>query len=132
MTREVDWQNSPAVSVFSARARREILWTLCEVHFLASRSGRAGRLYSVKRRFETWIRGFELVHSPTNSAFDYFLEGSAASCEAIWASPSAASQLRAGRYFVCDDDNDFVLDRLARKLALRGLVGVNGNSDGRT
>jgi len=57
--------------------------------------------------------------------WDYYLEGTLKRSDSkIFALPAAFSALQRGQYFVADDDNEFVLDKLCRSLRLRGVKGI--------
>ena len=115
-------KSSPIVNLFSPRRRRGLLWTAGEVHFLATH-GTYSDLDRISRRFARWVGKFDEVHrSGIAGPWDYYLEGSIKAYDSsVVAMPRAMEALRAGTYFVSDDDNDVVVDRLCRKLALRGV-----------
>src|ERR1043166_3163885 len=82
-TNEVDRKASPLVSLFLPHVRREILWTVGEVHFLPDRMRSAfPRLHRVATSFGEWLQSFPLVfHFPRHpqaggGQWDYYLEGS--------------------------------------------------------
>jgi hypothetical protein len=117
---------SPMVSVFLPRVRRGILWTVGEVHFLATplRKLYPG-LHKLNRRFGAWLRRFECVfdngHCP-RPEWAYLLEGSAQSYgPPILALPTGLEALNSGRYFVARDDSEFRLDAVCKQLRLRGV-----------
>jgi len=54
--------------------------------------------------------------------YSYFLEGSVQNHDSdIFALPEGFQQLKHGRYFVSDDDNDSYVEPITRKLRLRGV-----------
>jgi hypothetical protein len=117
---------SPMVSVFLPRSRRGILWTVGEVHFLATplRKLHPG-MDKLNRRFSAWLRKFECVFAKQQCPrpeWAYHLEGSAKAYDPpIYALPSGLEALHSGRYFVARDDTEFQLDRLCKQLRLRGV-----------
>jgi hypothetical protein len=130
--RTLDSHRSPMVSVFLPRVRRGVLWTVGEVHFLATplRKLYPG-LHKLNRRFSAWMRRFECVFDNGNSPrpeWAYQLEGSAQSYgPPIFALPSGLEALNSGRYFVARDDTEFELDKLCKQLRLRGIQCGNEN-----
>ena len=127
----IDAKASPVVTIFVPRVRRAILWTVGEVHFLATPLRRRyPALHKVSSAFSKWLGGFECVHSNkrTNNEFTYYLEGSVQNSDPpIYAFESGQRALLAGRYFVSDEDNDFVLDALCKKLRLREVQCGEGD-----
>ena len=125
----VDVQRSPLVSVFLPKVRREILWTVGEVHFLAARMPATfPELQRVLVSFRKWLQGFPPVfhqpHLPQTSGgrWDYYLEGSVRNRGSdIFALPEGMAALERGQYFVCDDDSEPRLDTILRMLKLRGV-----------
>jgi hypothetical protein len=117
---------SPVVSVLPPRVRRGILWTVGEVHFLATplRQLFPG-LQRVSLAFRKWLARHECVYPgphPEVSEWAYHLEGSVQNHDSpIYAFPSGSEALRKGQYFVGDDDNELVLDQVCAALRLRGL-----------
>lgn len=117
---------SPMVSIFLPRIRRGILWTVGEVHFLATP---LRKLYpgmeKLNRRFSAWIRQSEYVFAEGYCPlpeWGYHLEGSAqTNSSPIFALPSGLEALNSGRYFVARDDSEFQLDKLCKQLRLRGV-----------
>ncbi len=116
---------SPVVNVFLPRVRRGILWTVGEVHFLATplRQLFPG-LQRVSLAFRRWLARQECVYAgpyPKVSAWAHYLEGSVRNYDPpIYAFPSGAEALRKGQYFVGDGDNELVLDRVCAALRPRG------------
>jgi hypothetical protein len=119
----IDGKASPIATVFLPRVRRGTLWTVGEVHFLASRLGkRFPALHKVSSSFFEWLSAHSCVYPDANQEFDYDLEGSIRNFDPpIFAFESGAAALRAGRYFVADDDTEFMLDKLCSQLRLRGV-----------
>ena len=127
----VDSKASPVISVFVPRVKRGILWTVGEVHVLATPlRQRFPALHKVTTAFSKWLSQLECVHSNkrTNNEFTYYLEGSAQNWNPpIYAFDSGYRALLSGRYFVSDEDNDFVLDNLCKKLRLREVECGQGH-----
>jgi len=122
---KLDARKSPVATVFLPRVMRGVLWTVGEVHFLATPLRKLfPRLYTISSDFSGWLTTHECIHSNTSAsnAYDYYLEGSVRNFDSpVFAFDSGLDALRAGRYFVSDHDNDFVLDKLCRALRLRGV-----------
>jgi hypothetical protein len=120
---EIDARASPVITLFPARQRRSILWTAGEVCFLATPlRERFPGLHRIRRQFVTWLSQFELVHDRPPGVWDDYLQGTIKHYDSrVYALPGASTALRRGTYFVGDDDNEVVLDRLCRALALRGV-----------
>ncbi len=89
---------------------------------MASRRGRA--LVDLDAALKH-VRHGQCVYAgpyPKVSEWAYYLEGSVQNYDPpIHAFPSGLEALRRGQYFVGDDDNELVLDRLCAALRLRGL-----------
>jgi hypothetical protein len=119
----IDAKASPLVSIFSPRVRRGILWTVGEVHFLSTPvRKRFPALHRVSSAFSDWLSTRHCGYSDQNDEFGYYLEGSIKNFDsAVFAFESGLRALRAGRYFVADDDTEFLLDQLCQKLRLRGV-----------
>jgi hypothetical protein len=112
-------------TVFLPRETRGVLWTVGEVHFLATPLRKLfPRLHKISTDFSRWLGTHECIYpnrSPGN-AYEYYMEGSVRNSDApVFAFDSGLDALRSGRYFVSDNDNDFVLDKLCRALRLRGV-----------
>ncbi|WP_157646029.1 hypothetical protein [Burkholderia ubonensis] len=127
----VDADESPIVTVVPPRTACESLWTVGEVHFRTNAlSRRYPALYRVSKAFEEWLNRHECVYSiaDRNNPYGYYLEGSVQNHDApIFALPSGLDALKSGRYFVGAQDNDALLDKVCRKLRLRGVrCGTNG------
>jgi hypothetical protein len=118
--------------VFLPHVRREVLWTVGEVHFLADRmqSSFPG-LHRVLRSFRNWLQTFPLVfHQPrlpeiSGGEWDYYLEGSVRNQDPeIFGLPHGMLALQRGQYFVCEDDTESRLDDILKMLKLRGVMNV--------
>jgi len=134
---EVDVKASPLVSWFEPRLVRGILWTAGEVHFLATPlHDRFPGLDRVRRQLVRWLSQFEVVFDAKGRAVGdqgYFLEGSIQNDHLpLYALPRAYAALQRGSYFVSDDDNDEAIDRICRKLALRGVTCADPPAHGAT
>jgi hypothetical protein len=123
----LDVDRSPLVSLFAPRRRRGVLHTAGEVHFLPTPLRQQFPvLHRLSRRFSSWLSSFPCVFEGSSRGdWDYYLEGSLKNRDGkIFALPSAFAALQRGQYFVADDDNDFVIDKLCRSLRLRGVAGI--------
>lgn len=122
----IDPKMSPVATLFLPYKRRGILWTVGEVHFLATPlRKRFPALHKISSEFEKWLISFECVFSMNpgyNPEWNYYLEGSVRNFDPpVFAFPSGLAALRAGRYFVSDDDTEALLDRLCMSLRHRGI-----------
>ena len=114
----IDAKASPIANVFLPRIRRGVLWTLGEVHFLAT------ALHKISNAFSRWLSTHECVHGrkQKDDRFAYYLEGSIRNHDSpVFALASGLEALEAQRYFVDDDDTEFRLDTICRYLRLRGV-----------
>jgi hypothetical protein len=121
----IDPRSSPIVTVFLPRVRRGQLWTVGEVHFLASNLRQQfPDLHKVNVVFGKWLAQHECVFSnrrPDNP-YSYYLEGSVQNYDPpVYAFESGLQALKNGRYFVTDDDTEGRLDALCKALHLRGV-----------
>ena len=121
----IDPLASPVATVFLPRVRRGQLWTVGEVHFLATPlRQRFPELHKVNLAFGKWLARLECAYSnkrPDNP-YNYYLEGSVQNYDPpVFAFASGLSALRNGRYFVADDDTGGRLDDLCKALRLRGV-----------
>jgi hypothetical protein len=114
--------------------KRGVLTTIGEVHFLATPLSAFPGLNKLNKRFRDWLRENPCVYSHRPDfahEWDSFLEGSAKNWDSdIIALPGGRAALQRGSYFVADNDNDFVLDRVCRALQLRGVEGVQRLTNG--
>lgn len=122
----VNPKESPIVSVFLPQIRREVLWTVGEVHFLATPlRDRFPELHKVSTAFGKWLKNFECVFSNKpnfNGEWNYYLEGSVRNYDPpVFAFESGLSALKKGHYFVSESDNSYVLEKLCSSLRLRGI-----------
>ena len=129
----IDSRRSPLVSVFPSKLKRGVLWTAGEVHFFPTPLAKAcPQLQAVRRRFGKWLAEYELVFSREPGwpgQWNYYLEGSLQNISPkIFALPKAMEGLRRGQYFVADDDNDWVLEKVCRELKKRGVQGIQPGS----
>jgi hypothetical protein len=124
-TLDPDPHSSPLVNVFVPRRKRGVLTTIGEVHFLAMRFP---GLKKTAAEFRMWLQAHPRVyshHPDFTHEWDYFLEGSAKNWDSdIFAFPAGMAALQRGDYFVSDDDNESVLDKVCRALELRGVEGI--------
>jgi hypothetical protein len=121
----VDPRLSPLVTYFPPTLRRQVLWTAGEVHFAATPlRSRFPELHRIAKRFQKWLSGSERVfrRGAAPGDWDYFLEGSLKSRDSdIFALPDAAQALRAGQYFIAEEDNAEIIRKLCGTLRLRGI-----------
>jgi hypothetical protein len=86
------------------------------------------RLNAISRQFRRWLEQFPCVFSRRHGfvgEWDYYLEGSIRNYDTdICALPNAMAELRAGAYFVAEEDNDLRLEKICRMLDLRGVGGI--------
>ena len=121
----IDQTRSPLVSIYTPKIRKSALWTIGEVHFLWKGAARFPALERMRKRFQAWLRErpvvWERVHDSTES-YGYYLEGAVRNfADVIYAFPEGMAAHESGQYFISQFDNEFVLDRIARKLRLRGV-----------
>jgi len=120
----VDFNRSPVVSVFLPRVQRRVLWTVGEVHFLATPlREQFPALHKISSAFAKWLASYECVFTRKGgSPYAYYLEGSVMNFDSpVFAFPSGIRALRAGQYFISDNDINYKLDQLCQKLRLRGV-----------
>lgn len=122
----VDAKRSPVVNLVLPQVRRDILWTVGEVHFLVTpQRTQSQSIDNVARSFARWLKKHDVAYDQALKAenpLGYYLEGSSKNRGTIYALPSGFSELKNGRYFVADQDNQVHLDRVCRALRLRGVV----------
>lgn len=121
----IDPNTSPVVTVFLPRVRRGQLWTVGEVHFLATPlRQKFPALHKLSLSLGKWLSQLDCVYSnkQRDNSFDYYLEGSVRNYDPpVFAFESGLRALKAGRYFVADDDTEQRLDSLCNVLRLRGV-----------
>lgn len=121
----IDPKRSPVATLFPPQIKRGALWTVGEVHFLATPLRKQfPELQKVNSAFRKWLSSFECVYSNlrTNNEFDYYLEGSIRNYDSpVHAFDSGLAALKSGQYFIADDDNDNQIDKICRTLSLRGI-----------
>ena len=121
----IDASKSPVVNVFLPRVKRGVLWTVGEVHFLASPLRQMfPNLHKISSEFSRWLSTHECVFTNKSSLnqYDYYLEGSVRNYDPpVFALDSGFAAIRAGRYFVAEADSDCRLHEVCRTLALRGI-----------
>ena len=122
----IDAKASPVASVFVPRVRRGVLWTVGEVHFLATPlRERFPSLHRLSNAFSKWLSAHECIYSNKRASnpFSYWLEGSVRNHDSdVFALESGLGALKDGRYFVADDDTEFRLDAVCSSLRLRGVA----------
>ena len=113
------------MTVFLPAPRREILWTVGEVHFLPTLSLPEGKpLQSIVRAFAKWLKDKQKIYDQSPkvaSPLAYYIEGSAKNRGDIYALPSGLEHLERGGYVISHGDNELVVDRVCRQLRLRGI-----------
>nr|WP_321512632.1 hypothetical protein [uncultured Hyphomonas sp.] len=123
---DIDPTRSPLVSLFPPGVRRRALWTVGEVHFLTRNlpTTFAG-LEHIRRRFQSWLKTHPVAWErkwASEPDHSYPFEGEILGlADRIYGFPSGLAALEGGRYFVTHGDNDLTLDKIARKLRLRGV-----------
>ena len=121
----IDAKASPVATIFLPQVKRGLLWTVGEVHFLATPvRGLFPGLQRISLAFSKWLAKQQCVYSNVveDNAFDYYLEGSIRNYDApVFAFDSGFKALGEGQYFVADGDNELVLAKLCQALRLRGV-----------
>lgn len=124
-TGAIDVAHSPVATIGLPVLRRDVLWTIGEVNFLATLSlPQNSSLRGVQRAFSRWLKGNEAVYvqaGRSEQPYAYYLEGSAKNWGDVYALPSGLKHLKGGGYAVSLKDNDFVIDQVCRSLRLRGI-----------
>jgi hypothetical protein len=122
---EVDSEKCPVVNLFLPRAKRGVLWTVGEVHFLATPLRRLfPDLHKIRSKFSRWLSARDCIFTNPIAIcpYDYYLEGSIRNFDCpVYALESGLAAIRRERYFVAERDNEFVLDKVCRALSLRGV-----------
>lgn len=121
----VDGKSSPVATLFLPSVRHGVLWTVGELHFLATPLRKLyPRLHRIASDFSRWLECHECVFSNKRSEnpYSYYLEGSVRNLDVpIYALDSGLSAISSERYFVGEADNAAVLDKLCKQLRLRGV-----------
>ncbi|WP_144036731.1 hypothetical protein [Sphingopyxis witflariensis] len=120
----LDASDFPLISIIMPKVRRGALWTVGEVHFL-HKPKEFPALERLRKRFQAWInenpRVWEQKHDG-REGYGYYFEGTVRNiADAVFALPSGLTAFETGQYFVAEDDNDGVLDRVCSTLRLRGI-----------
>ncbi len=122
---QVDPTKCPVANLFLPQTKRGVLWTVGELHFLATPLRRLfPELHKISKRFSNWLSARECIFASASASnpYDYFLEGSVRNLDCpIYALESGLAAIRRERYFVAEHDNDFVLNKVCRALRLRGV-----------
>jgi hypothetical protein len=123
----IDPVRSPLVCVYPPRVRRGVLWTVGEVHFVATPLRQLfPSLQKISAAFARWLGGHDCVFSNKpgfHASWNYYLQGSVQNYDPpIFALPSGLRALKEGRHFVGDDDNEAYLDDICAMLRSRGVV----------
>lgn len=123
-----DPKKCPVVNVFTPVRKLAVLLTCGEIHFLATPLSQFPALATLNRDFRKWLSQFPCVFSRREDferTWDYYLEGQIRNYDSdVFALPQAMEALRDGQYFVANDDNDWVLDKVCRELKKRGVPGI--------
>jgi len=117
-------EESPVAILFLPRVARGVLWTVGELHFRSTRlRERFPDLAKIQASFSKWLKSQICVcwNKSNDNEFGYFLEGSVRNYPPVYAFPSGLVGLQAGRYFVGDGDNEYVLAKVCGLLRLRGV-----------
>lgn len=121
----IDSNASPVVTIYLPQVRCGVLWSVGEVHFLATPlRAQFPVLHKISLAFSKWLAELPCVFSSksTNNEFAYYLEGSIRNQDApVFAFSSGRDALQSGRYFVGQNDNEQVLNVLCKTLCLRGV-----------
>lgn len=121
----IDASRSPVVTVVLPALRRQIIWTVGEVHFLPTLSSPEGKpLQGVVRAFSKWLKDKPQVYAQSPKAENplaYYIEGSAKNRGDIYAFSSGHKHLQSGGYVVSHGDTEAAVDRVCRQLRLRGI-----------
>ncbi|MFZ6875561.1 hypothetical protein ACO0LF_26135 [Undibacterium sp. Di27W] len=122
----INSQASPVVTVFLPRVRRGVLWTVGEVHFLATPLRQQyPALHKISSAFSKWLTKQECVFSnkSPNNQFSYYLEGSIRNYDTpVFAFESGLRALESENYFVANGDNEARLEQICKFLLLRGVI----------
>jgi hypothetical protein len=124
-TGELDATRSPVVTLVMPVVRREILWTVGEVHFRSTLYLDQNKsIQKVARSFSKWMKRHQQVYDQAINAENplaYYIEGTAKNWGSIYALPSGLAHLERGGYSVSHRDGEFVLEKVCRSLRLRGI-----------
>ncbi|WP_206026266.1 hypothetical protein [Roseimicrobium sp. ORNL1] len=121
----LEFRKSPVANLFLPQIKRGVLWTVGELHFLATPLRQLfPELHKISRKFAGWLSSHECIftHGNAGNPYDYYLEGSVRSFDCpIYAFESGLAAIRRERYFVAESDRDSLLDTVCRALTLRGV-----------
>lgn len=116
---------SPVATLLVPRVERGVLWTVGELHFLASRMrDRFPELAKISAAFARWLKTHPCVFSnkANENEFSYYLEGSIKHYDSpVYAFETGLTALHSGQYFIGDSDNEHVAATLCGALRLRGI-----------
>lgn len=122
---KIDPKLSPIATLIHPKVKRGILWTVGEIHFLATPlCQRFPELAKINLEFRKWLALLDCVFDAKRSdnEFDYYLEGSVRNFDPpIYAFASGLAALKRGQYFIGDSDNDVRIATICRTLSLRGI-----------
>ena len=122
----IDPKLSPVVTIYLPRTVRGALWSVGEVHFLSTPlKERFPELHKINNAFSKWLRQFEIVFSNKSggvSEWNYYLEGSVTHYDSpVFGLPSGLQAIQNNQYFIADDDNEAVIEKVCSSLRLRGV-----------
>jgi len=111
---KVDPKASPVATLFHPQIKRGALWTVGEVHFLATPLRKQfPELQKVNSAFRNSLSSFDCVfpNQRADNEFDYYLEGSIKNFDPpVYALDSGWAALKSGQYFIGHSDNDNRVD----------------------
>jgi hypothetical protein len=113
-------------TIYLPRTVRGALWSVGEVHFLSTPlKERFPELHKINNAFAKWLRQFEIVFSNKSggvSEWNYYLEGSVTHYDPpVFGLPSGLQAIQNNQYFIADDDNETVIEKVCSSLRLRGV-----------
>jgi hypothetical protein len=121
----IDASQSPIVSIVHPRIRRTKLWTVGEVHFLATRLRETfPELQKVSTAFLKFLSSHECIYSNRReeNPFDYYLRGSIMNCDSpVYALESGMTAIKNSQFCVADDDSDWTVELVCRALSSLGI-----------
>jgi hypothetical protein len=121
----VDASQSPTVSIVHPRIRRSKLWTVGEVHFLATSLRKTfPELQKVSTAFLKFLSSCECVYSNrrNENPFEHYLRGSIMNFDSpVYAFESGMTAINNSQFFVADDDSDWTVELVCRSLSLLGI-----------
>src|SRR4029079_11305872 len=96
---QINATKSPVATIFLPKVRRSLLWTVGELHFLATPLGQLfPELREINSKFSRWLGTHECVYTNagTSNVYNYYLEGSVKNGDSpVFAFDSGIEALRA-------------------------------------